>query len=308
MNRVGLGQVELDPVTMDETIHRITTLMGDARSNSIHVVTLNAQFVQIARNNAEFASLIRGADLCVADGVSLVWACQFLGQPIPGRVNGTDLMVRLCEVAAKDGYSVYFLGGRPGAGEGAVRKLLEDNANLRVFGIDCPPMGFMDNPKLSAEVCARIQQAAPDFLFVGLGAPKQEYWIRDNSGLSAKVMVGVGGSFELVAGVTKRAPLLMQKMGREWLCCNNGCRRCLRAGPQKRRLPKRRGERNECCFAQRHRIREWRGSKGSAGWCACLGKGRPSGVSDLRCWTDSTGAAQSAKSDGALCRPLRHCR
>jgi N-acetylglucosaminyldiphosphoundecaprenol N-acetyl-beta-D-mannosaminyltransferase len=216
MNRVCLGQVELDPVTMDETVDRITTMMGDSRSNSVHVVTLNAQFVQIARNNSEFASLVRGADLCVADGVSLVWACRFLGQPLPGRVNGTDLMVRLCEVAARDGYTVYFLGGRPGAGEGAVRKLREENANLQVVGIDCPPMGFMDNPKLAAEVCERIQLAAPDFLFVGLGAPKQEYWIHNNSGLSAKVMVGVGGSFELIAGMTKRAPLLMQKTGLEW--------------------------------------------------------------------------------------------
>jgi N-acetylglucosaminyldiphosphoundecaprenol N-acetyl-beta-D-mannosaminyltransferase len=216
MNRVCLDQVQLDPVTMDETVHRITSLMDVPRSNTIHVATLNAQFVQLAHGNAEFAELLRNADLCVADGVALVWACRFLGQPIPGRVNGTDLMVRLCEVAAERGYTVYFLGGRPGAGEGAVRKLLESNANLKVVGIDCPPMGFMNNPELSAEVAGRIQQAAPDFLFVGLGAPKQEYWIHNHAGLSAKVMVGVGGSFELVAGVTKRAPLIMQKAGLEW--------------------------------------------------------------------------------------------
>jgi N-acetylglucosaminyldiphosphoundecaprenol N-acetyl-beta-D-mannosaminyltransferase len=217
MNRVCLDQVQLDPVTMDETINRIKALMGDPRSNSIHVVTINAQFVQIARDDSEFAGIIRNADLCVADGVSLVWACRFLGQPIPGRVNGTDLMVRLCEVAAERACTVYFLGGRPGAGEGAARKLLQDNANLQVVGIDCPPMGFMNNPELATAVAARIQQAAPDFLFVGLGAPKQEYWIRNHSSLSAKVMVGVGGSFELVAGVTKRAPLVMQKTGLEWL-------------------------------------------------------------------------------------------
>jgi N-acetylglucosaminyldiphosphoundecaprenol N-acetyl-beta-D-mannosaminyltransferase len=217
MNRVWLDRVQLDPVTMDETVHHITTLMSEPRSNSIHVVTLNAQFIQIARDDAEFASLIRGADLCVADGVSLVWACRSLGQPIPGRVNGTDLMVRLCEVAAERGRTVYFLGGRPGAAEAAARKLQQDFAGLEVVGIDCPPMGFMDNPEVAMDVSARIQQAAPDFLFVGLGAPKQEYWIRDNRGLSAKVMVGVGGSFELVGGVTKRAPLMLQKTGLEWL-------------------------------------------------------------------------------------------
>ena len=217
MNRVCLDQVQLDPVTMDETVRRITTAMGEPRSTTIHVATLNAQFVQLARSDANFAELLREADLCVADGVSLVWACRFLGQPIPGRVNGTDLMVRLCGVAAERGYTVYFLGGRPGAGEGAVRKLRESNPNLQVAGIDCPPMGFNDNPEIAAEVSERIQQAAPDFLFVGLGAPKQEYWIQNNLGLSAKVMVGVGGSFELVAGMTKRAPLLMQRTGLEWL-------------------------------------------------------------------------------------------
>jgi N-acetylglucosaminyldiphosphoundecaprenol N-acetyl-beta-D-mannosaminyltransferase len=217
MNRVWLDRVQLDPVTMDETVHQITTLMSEPRSNSIHVVTLNAQFVQIARNDAEFASIIRGADLCVADGVSLVWACRSLGHPIPGRVNGTDLMVRLCEVAAERACTVYFLGGRPGAAEAAARKLLQDYAGLEIVGIDCPPMGFTNDPEVATDVSARIQQAAPDFLFVGLGAPKQEYWIRDNLGLSAKVMVGVGGSFELIGGVTKRAPLMMQKTGLEWL-------------------------------------------------------------------------------------------
>jgi N-acetylglucosaminyldiphosphoundecaprenol N-acetyl-beta-D-mannosaminyltransferase len=217
MDRVWLDHVQLDPVTMDGTVDHIMTLMSEPRSNSIHVVTLNAQFVQLARNDAEFASLIRGADLCVADGVSLVWACRYLGQPIPGRVNGTDLMVRLCEVAAERACTVYFLGGRPGAAEAAARKLQQDYAGLKVIGIDCPPMGFMNDPEVATEVSARIQQAAPDFLFVGLGAPKQEYWIRDNRGLSAKVMVGVGGSFELVGGVTKRAPLMLQKTGLEWL-------------------------------------------------------------------------------------------
>jgi N-acetylglucosaminyldiphosphoundecaprenol N-acetyl-beta-D-mannosaminyltransferase len=217
MNRVWLDQVQLDPVTMDETVDRITMLMGEPRPKSIHVVTLNAQFVQIARSDSEFASIIRSADLCVADGVSLVWACRSLGQPIPGRVNGTDLMVRLCEVAAERACTVYFLGGRPGAAQAAASKLQQDYANLKVVGIDCPPMGFMNNPEVAMEVSARIQQVAPDFLFVGLGAPKQEYWIRDHLGLPAKVMVGVGGSFELIGGVTKRAPVMMQKTGLEWL-------------------------------------------------------------------------------------------
>jgi N-acetylglucosaminyldiphosphoundecaprenol N-acetyl-beta-D-mannosaminyltransferase len=216
MNRIRLGEIEIDPVTMDETVHRIMTQLSEARARSIHVATLNAQFVQLARDDRRFCNILRKADLGVADGVPLVWACRLLGRPIPGRVNGTDLMVRLCGAAALYGRTVYFLGGRPDAAERAAQQLIRQYPGLRIAGIDCPPMGFVDNDELDAAVSSRIEKARPDFLFVGLGAPKQEYWIHNHRHLSAGVMMGVGGSFELVGGVTKRAPLIFQRAGLEW--------------------------------------------------------------------------------------------
>jgi len=217
MKRVFIDKVPVDSITMGETLARISILLGRKDSPSLHIVTPNAQFLQIARTNGRFAEILLGADLSVADGVPLVWASRLLGQPLPGRVNGTDLMVRLSELAAKHHCSVYFLGGRPGAAEAAALKLQNDFPGFRIAGVDCPPMNFMEDAELDGAVSERIRRASPDILFVGLGAPKQEYWIHDHADLPARVKVGIGGSFELVAGVTKRAPLLLQKSGFEWL-------------------------------------------------------------------------------------------
>jgi N-acetylglucosaminyldiphosphoundecaprenol N-acetyl-beta-D-mannosaminyltransferase len=217
MRRFYFDQLQIDAISFDEAVSHVSRVMCLPRSHTHHIVTVNAQFVQTAHEEPRFANAIRRADLSVADGVPLVWASRLLRQPLPGRVNGTDLMVRLCEVAATQRNTVYFLGGLPGAGDAAARVLQQQFLGLTIAGIDCPPFGFNQVPALDEEVCMRIEQAKPDLVFVALGAPKAEYWIQDHLQLPAKVMIGVGGSFELVAGYKKRAPLLLQKMGCEWL-------------------------------------------------------------------------------------------
>jgi N-acetylglucosaminyldiphosphoundecaprenol N-acetyl-beta-D-mannosaminyltransferase len=126
-------------------------------------------------------------------------------------------MVRLCETAAASGKTVYFLGGSPGAASCTASRLSKDLPRLNVVGVDCPPNGFLEDPDECNRVADRIESAKPDLLFVGLGAPKQEYWIERYAHLPAKVMMGIGGSFEFVAGFRRRAPLVVQKVGFEWL-------------------------------------------------------------------------------------------
>ena len=215
--RVVIDRVQIDPVTMEETVERIAKAIEGRGTRSLHVATPNAQFVQIARSNPRFAEVLRKAELSVADGVPLVWASRLLGNPLPGRVNGTDLMVRLCQESAYRGWSIYFLGGRPGAADAAVEVLRELYRGLKVAGTDCPLMGFSEDAELDRAASSRIEAAAPDVLFVGLGAPKQELWIDEHRVLPVGAMVGVGGSFELVAGMTKRAPIIFQRSGLEWL-------------------------------------------------------------------------------------------
>jgi N-acetylglucosaminyldiphosphoundecaprenol N-acetyl-beta-D-mannosaminyltransferase len=216
MERVCIDKIFLDPVTMNEAVDRVSTMLGEERERAAHVVTMNAQFVEIAHQEARFAEVLRRADLSVADGLSLVWASRCLGNFVPERVAGADLMVRLCEAAAATGKTVYFLGGSPGAASCAASRLSQDWPLLSVVGVDCPPNGFLENPEECLRVASRIESARPDLLFVGLGAPKQEYWIEHYAHLPAKVMMGIGGSFEFVAGFRKRAPLLVQKIGFEW--------------------------------------------------------------------------------------------
>jgi N-acetylglucosaminyldiphosphoundecaprenol N-acetyl-beta-D-mannosaminyltransferase len=216
MDRVCIDKVLVDPVTMNEAVEWVSTMVRQARDRAAHVVTMNAQFVEIAHHEPRFADVLRRSDLSVADGLSLVWASRFLGQSVPERVAGADLMVRLCEAAACNGSTVYFLGGTPGAAACSAVRLCRDFPGLTVAGIDCPPKGFLSDPAQCVQIANRIELAKPDILFVGLGAPKQEYWIERHCHLPAKVMIGIGGSFELVAGFRKRAPLLLQRAGFEW--------------------------------------------------------------------------------------------
>ncbi|MEO1186813.1 MAG: WecB/TagA/CpsF family glycosyltransferase, partial [Cyanobacteria bacterium J06636_27] len=156
--------------------------------------------------------------LAVPDGVSLLWSAKFLKTPLNGRVNGTDLFEELSAVAERKGLKIFLLGGRPGAAEAAKRTLQARHPNLQVVGTHCPPYGFESQPEELASINSKIKAAAPDILFVGLGAPKQEKWIYQNyQDLGVPVSLGIGVSFELVADMVQRAPLWMQKWGLEWL-------------------------------------------------------------------------------------------
>src|SRR5271156_4839132 len=165
MGRVSIDKVLLDPVTMNEAIYRVSMMLEEPRERAAHVVTMNAQFVEIAHQEERFADLLRRADLSVADGLSLVWASRCLGQSVPERVAGVGFMVRLCETAANDGKTVYFLGGSPGAASCAAERLSENLPTLQVVGVDCPPKGFMEDPEECSRVAGRIGVAKPDLLF-----------------------------------------------------------------------------------------------------------------------------------------------
>jgi N-acetylglucosaminyldiphosphoundecaprenol N-acetyl-beta-D-mannosaminyltransferase len=158
------------------------------------------------------------ADLAVADGMPLVWACRLQNTPLPGRVAGSDLIWSLSRAAAGKGLSVFFLGGDPGTADAAARALCARFAKLRVAGACCPAPGFEFRPGELAELAARLAGARPDVIFVALGSPKQEALIeRLRPVLPSAWWLGVGISFSFVAGRVKRAPVWLRTMGCEWL-------------------------------------------------------------------------------------------
>ena len=183
-----------------------------------YVVTPNAHHVVLLQSDALLRAIYDRAFLIVPDGVPLLWAAKLLGERLNGRVNGTDLFERLCASAADRGLRVFLLGGRPGAADAAAAVLRARHPALEICGTACPPVGFERDPAENARVCDAIAAARPALLFVGLGAPKQEYWMyRNAERLGVPVSLGIGVSFEFVGGVVERAPRWMQRAGLEWL-------------------------------------------------------------------------------------------
>ena len=185
------------------------------------IATLNVDFVANAVSgwpfggNDELWGYLRNADFVTADGMPIVLLSKLLGMALPERVTGADMVPQICRRCAEEGMSVYVLGGDREAIEEALRKLKVESLKLKVVGID-PAFVKLDVDQ--PEIVARINAAKPDILFVALGNPKQELWMGRNAAkLDVGAMIGVGGTFNFIAGRVKRAPRWMQRCGLEWI-------------------------------------------------------------------------------------------
>jgi N-acetylglucosaminyldiphosphoundecaprenol N-acetyl-beta-D-mannosaminyltransferase len=216
IERAQIADVAIDGLDFDGAVEAIAERAATGPPS--YVVTPNAHHVVLLQRDELLREIYERAFLIVPDGVPLLWAARLLGQRLNGRVNGTDLFERLCERAAERGLRVFLLGGRPGAADAAAAVLRARHPALQICGTACPPLGFEHDARENARVCEAIAAARPALLFVGLGAPKQEYWMfRNAERLGVPVSLGIGVSFEFVGGVVERAPRWMQRAGLEWL-------------------------------------------------------------------------------------------
>lgn len=212
LDKINILGVAVDSVTMEEAVCRAKAFLAEEGSHAIF--TPNSEIIMAAYEDAAFCRVLNSADLIVPDGIGVVYASRILKAPLPERVAGFDLSCRLLAEAEREGYSVYFFGGKPGVAEQAAEKLLEQHPQLKIVG--CSD-GYFDAEK-EQRILEDIKTKSPDILFVCLGAPKQEKWIaehRETAG--ARLLLGVGGSLDVWAGVTERAPEKYQKAGLEWL-------------------------------------------------------------------------------------------
>lgn len=201
----------VDRLGLDETVERCHDVI--LRSERAHHVSLNAAKVVLARSDERLAEILRGADLVNADGQSIVWASRLLGDPLPERVAGIDLMLRLLEVAEADGLGVFILGGRPDVLATAVENLRARYPQLRIVGHQ---HGFFDDAD-SPQVCAAVNRARPSILFVAISSPRKEHWVHEHRDvLAVPLVMGVGGAVDIIAGSVARAPTWMQRAGLEW--------------------------------------------------------------------------------------------
>ena len=182
------------------------------------VVTPNVDHVCLAEERADLAEAYTHATLSLTDGKPLLWLARAMKTPLPEKISGSDLMVPLCQQAAKKGHRVYLLGGGDGIGQKAAASLQRSCPGLEVVGIDSPPMGFEKESGQNQQVLDKIRQAKPHLLFVALGCPKQELWMAANKeGYAPAVAIGIGASLDFLAGAVRRAPMWMSHAGLEWV-------------------------------------------------------------------------------------------
>jgi N-acetylglucosaminyldiphosphoundecaprenol N-acetyl-beta-D-mannosaminyltransferase len=212
--RVVIGDALIDNLTMSEAIDRIEALIRAGRPS--YVVTPNVDHIVKLQSDPAFRDAYRDAGLVLPDGMPLLWAARFLKTPLKQKVSGSDLFPRFCRIAAEKGYRLFFLGGRQGAADRAADLFRQQHPGIQIQ-THCPPMGFERDEAENAQIVKMIRDFAPHILFVGLGAPKQELWLHKHHQQAAvPVSIGVGASFDFVAGYVRRAPVLFQKTGFEW--------------------------------------------------------------------------------------------
>jgi len=208
--RTEILGVGYDDVTMAEAVQRGLALIDEHRA--AYVVTPNPEIIMLARENAALVSAIEDASLVLADGVGVTIGAKILGTPMKARVPGIDFASNLMAEMAKREMSVFLFGAKPGVAEKAAENLSEKYPGLRIVGVND---GYF---KDDAPIIEKINAAKPDFLFVCLGAPKQETWMQTNADkLDVGLMAGLGGCMDVYAGNVQRAPERWQKMGLEWL-------------------------------------------------------------------------------------------
>lgn len=210
--RIKFFGVNLDIITMEETLSRISEFIKN-RDCVQHVVVNVAKLVY-AQKDENLREIINSCPLINVDGAGVVLGAKFLGIDIPERVAGIDLMQKLIEYSAQKGYKVYFFG----AEEDIVKKVVdiyqEKYPELIIAGYR---NGYYTENEEEA-IVENIKNSNADILFVAMGSPKKEIFLsKYNKQLEVPFTMGVGGSFDVVAGKVKRAPLWMQKMNSEWL-------------------------------------------------------------------------------------------
>jgi N-acetylglucosaminyldiphosphoundecaprenol N-acetyl-beta-D-mannosaminyltransferase len=218
--RIRLFGVQVDCVDMAQTLARVMHwIESPVVAPCRYVVTPNLDHVVMLQRDARLREAYEQAALVLADGWPLVVSSRLLGKPLPERVAGSDLVPALLEHSATRGsLRLFLLGAMPGVAHRAAEKIAQRWPHVEVVGVDSPPLGFERDPSENQQILDHIAQAQPELLVVGLGAPKQENWLRDHAAqLQARVAIGAGATIDFLAGQQRRAPRWMQALYLEWL-------------------------------------------------------------------------------------------
>lgn len=215
MSRLKFMNTEIDNLTMEEALKAIEMLIQE--NKNAYVVTPNVDHIVQLETNKDLQAVYSNASLILTDGKPLLWVAKWYGTPIKEKISGSDLFPLLCEMAAKRGYKMFFLGAAEGVAAKAAENLAKKYKGLQVVGTYSPPFGFENNIEELNRIEKMIKEVSPHILIVGLGCPKQELFMYQNrEKLKVPISLGLGASFDFEAGNIKRAPRWMSNLGFEW--------------------------------------------------------------------------------------------
>jgi N-acetylglucosaminyldiphosphoundecaprenol N-acetyl-beta-D-mannosaminyltransferase len=211
MKRAQILNAAFDPLTLTQTVDAAFQRLEAGQRGWL--ATVNVSILMMMRSDKRLQGFVDRAALVVADGQPLVWCSRWLGQRLPERVTGVDLVDVMCQRAAAEGKRVFLLGARPATVEKLAGRLAAKHVNLQIDFAD----GYFGRDDADARV-ALIHASRADILFVGMGVPLQEYFLAEHwDRLGVGLAIAVGGSFDVLAGQRARAPRWVQNAGMEWL-------------------------------------------------------------------------------------------
>lgn len=215
MSRMKFLNTEIDNLTMNEAIEKIDLLIQ--KKKPAYVVTPNVDHIVKLESDKEFREVYKEADLILTDGMPLIWISQLQNNKIKEKVSGSDLFPKVCELAAKKSYKVFLLGAAEGIAAKAAENLIKKYNGLNIVGTYSPSYGFEKREEEINKIIKVINDAEPDILAVGLGAPKQEKFIyKYKDRFNVPISLAIGASIDFEAGNIARAPKWMQNSGLEW--------------------------------------------------------------------------------------------
>jgi len=214
--QVNIAGVDVSSVFMEDLVAIFNETITLDKKMRVCVTPVNC--ITAAAKSDELKQLYNTADIVLCDGIPLKWAASFLGTPIKERITGLDLVPQYIAECNRRGYSMFFLGAKEGVAASLVQKIRSEFPNPKIAGYYSPPFANKFSVEENKKILALINEVKPNVLFVSLTAPKQDYWIAEHfDAIESNILIGVGGAFEVTAGLVPRAPVWMQKNGLEWL-------------------------------------------------------------------------------------------
>lgn len=206
--------------TLDEATKTIESYLKGEKLHTIY--TPNTEIIMAAKDDENLKKLLNKGDLVTPDGIGLVYGARIKKRPLQERVTGFDMSIKMLEIANKNNYSLYLLGGKEGIARDAAENIKKDYPNIRIAGYHHGYFKGSHTGNINSEeeikIINEINSNNADIIFVGLGFPKQEIWIDLNKDkIKSKVIIGNGGVMDILSGNAKRAPDIYQNLGLEWL-------------------------------------------------------------------------------------------